>query len=264
MTNWRASKMPASTASTMPPANSHAVRYEQAIDRLQRLVQRLLEKDIPVHPRNECPGRQDRTPVGIFPEIDRLRLHHAGHLGKFGKIGAQSHFGIGMRDQSPSGTNHERIDILADPASIDQRRNELEIDFRDGRSGIAAGMRHRNRHERIRPVEINRRQPDRLALRFLESRIARIIGPACHSGLAARQSELLPALAVEIDQPVDGRHLLKQQRVIRAPLLDCGAAGACRPADLTLDFGDELLNPAGRRLGIRPAWLFTSCSVVSR
>src|ERR1700704_4796097 len=97
-------------------------------------------------------------------------------------------------------------------------------------------MRHRNRHEGIRSVEVDGREPDRATLRCLEPRVTRVIDIACNNHLAAGEPQLLLARAVELNDPVDGGYLLKEQGVVRPPLIEgCGAGPRC-PADLALDF----------------------------
>jgi hypothetical protein len=59
---------------------------------------------------------------------------------------------------------------------------------------------------------------------------------------------LLLAGAVQLDQPVDGWHLLEQQRIIRLALFEGGCARPRSPADLAFHFRDILLDPASGRL----------------
>ena len=111
-------------------------------------------------------------------------------------------------------------------------------------------MPHRNRQIGIRPIEIDRRHPDRQIAGLGESRITGIVDAASEHELRARQPQLLPARTVELHEPIDGRYLLEQQRIVRAALLDGGCAGARRPADLALDFRQVLLDAPRRRLGL--------------
>ncbi len=219
---------------TMPSASSHAGPEQQAVDRLQRLAQRLLEEDVPVQPAG--PRRaavSTERPSGSRPERDRLGLahDHGGHLRKLGEIVPSAAIGVGMREQPAARSDDVGLGALADLAAGRERRQELEIDLGDGRAGVAAGMRHRDRHERLEPVEIDRRQPDRLGRRFREARIAANSRCRCSTTTSpARQSQLLLAGAIEMNDPVDRRHLLQQQRVVGAPLLHRGRRSRASPS----------------------------------
>ena len=83
-------------------------------------------------------------------------------------------------------------------------------------------------------------------MRCLEPRVARVIDIACNDDLAAREPQLLFARPIELNDPVDGGNLLKEQGVIRAPLLDGRGTCTRSPADLTLDFRHRLLDSARR------------------
>ena len=60
------------------------------------------------------------------------------------------------------------------------------------------------------------------------------------------------ALAVELDQLGDRRHLALQSAIVEAALIDRrgGPLRRRRPADLLLDLGDELFDPLRRRIGL--------------
>ena len=89
---------------------------QQAVDRLQRRAQRLLEKHEPVHPRYRRRGGQDRPPIGVLPEFHGLRprLDHGGDLRKLAEIGAQAASGVGMREQPPRRLDDIGVVALAD------------------------------------------------------------------------------------------------------------------------------------------------------
>ncbi len=130
-------------------------------------------------------------------------------------------------------------------------RQELEIDLGDGRAGVSAGMRHRNRHERIQPVEIDRRQPDRLTLRLRES-------VDCRNSRCRWRSRLVARSAVSCSLPLPSSWITRSmagtcwssKRIVRATLLDGGGAGPRRPADLAFDLATRLLDAPRRRLGL--------------
>ena len=107
-------------------------------------------------------------------------------------------------------------------------------------------MTHRDRDERIEPVEVNRRQPNGLTSRLGESGIIGVVDPTVQNELFARQPQLLLARPVEVNDPFNGGHLLKQQRIVRAALVGGGGAGASSPTDLAFDFRQELFDPLGR------------------
>ena len=127
-----------------------------------------------------------------------------------------------MREQPATRSHDKRLVAFADLIRIDESRQKLEIDLGYGRTGVPAGVRHRDGHERIKSVEIDRRQPDGSTLRLGESRIAGVVDLTALDELLARQSQLLPAGPVEMNHPVDGRHLLKQQCIVCATLLGGG------------------------------------------
>ena len=64
---------------------------------------------------------------------------------------------------------------LADLGVAEEIRQEAQIDLGDGDVGIEAGMRHRDRHEGLRAVEINRREADAARDRLGEARVVREI-----------------------------------------------------------------------------------------
>src|SRR5580700_3221883 len=101
-----------------------------------------------------------------------------------------------------------------------------------------------DRHVRLRAAsEINGAEPDLVGHRLREARIARKIAPAADRiRLEARDLELLLAVAVEIGELGDRRHLPEQADEVVALLLERDAApfDARGPADLVLDLGDEL------------------------
>src|SRR5262245_56601658 len=96
-------------------------------------------------------------------------------------------------------------------------------------------MRHCYRKERIKTVKMNRRQPNRLILCFLEFGVVRVIDPACNDELSAGEPQLLFPSAIKINQTVDCGHLLKELSVVRTTLFNCGGTGSRGPANLSFD-----------------------------
>ena len=143
---------------------------------------------------------------------------------------------------------------LADLDRGDDVPDQLEIDLGDRDPGIAAALRHRHRHVGLGFLaEIDRAEPHLLGERLGKAGIGRVIGAA--AGHIHRQTgdlELLVALAVELDQLGDRRHLPLQSAEVEAALLDRrgGPLRRRRPADLPFDLGDELLDALRRRIGL--------------
>ena len=142
----------------MPSASSQPVRYSRLVDRLQRLTQRLVEEDVPFQPRNLRPGGQDRTSVEVLSEGGRLglRVDHGGHLRKLREIAPQTALGVRVGEQPAGWPDHVGFVTLADLNLVHEDRQELEVDLGDGRTGVLTGMRHRDRHERVEPVKVDR------------------------------------------------------------------------------------------------------------
>src|SRR5262249_59954763 len=103
-----------------------------------------------------------------------------------------------------------------------------------GRASIPARVPHRDGDERIKSVEVNRRQPNGLTSRLGESGIIGVVDSAVRNKLFARQPQLLLALPVEVNHPFNGGHLLKQQSIIRAAPGRWGRAGRRGPPQLTV------------------------------
>ena len=159
-----------------------------------------------------------------------------------------------MRDQPALVVDDIGVAGLADLDRGDDVPDQLEIDLGDGDAGVAAALRHRHRHVGLGVLaEIDRSEPHLLGERLGKAGIGRVIGAAAdHIHRQTGHFELLVALAVELAELGDRRHLPLQSAEVEAALLDrCrGPLRRRRPADLLLDLGDELLDALRRRLGL--------------
>ena len=79
--------------------------------------------------------------------------------------------------------------------------------------------------------------------------IAGVIDPALDNHFGPGKPQLLLARAIELDDTIDRRYLLKQQCIVGPPLVQGGGACPRCPADLAFDLRHRLLDPTRRRLG---------------
>jgi hypothetical protein len=226
--------------------------------RLLRLRQRQLDEHQPVQRRNRRIGGQDRR-TGAIRGIDRgglvARRYEGGRdLREAAHVRAAQHQrDVGMRHQPAHAVDDIGVAVLADLDLGDHVQDQLEIDLRDG-DAAAAAMRHRHGEIGLALLaEIDRPEIDLVGLGLDEGRLGRTVGAAAdHVHAEARHAELLAAVAVELHQLGDGRHLTQQTDIIEAPLFGRQRVelSVGHPADLVLDPAHEGFDPLRRRLGL--------------
>ncbi len=159
-----------------------------------------------------------------------------------------------MRDQPAVTVDDIGVAALADLDRGDDIPDQLQIDLGGCDAGVAAALRHGHRHVGLGFLaEINRAEPYFLGQRLFKPGIGRVIGTAAdHVHRQTRDLELLVALAVELDQLGDRRHLPLQPAVVEAALIDRrrGPLRRRRPTDLLFDLGDKLFDVLRRRVGL--------------
>ena len=129
-------------------------------DRRQRLRRRLFEQHDPAELRHRAGGGQHRIaverrcprparrPSGADQRRDLRQLRQV--LADLGPLrGARQHLAARI--------DHIGEGRLADLGVAEEIRQEAQVDLGDGDAGVEAGMRHRDRHEGLRAVEIGRR-----------------------------------------------------------------------------------------------------------
>ena len=148
-----------------------------------------------------------------------------------------------MRDSEcisrrPRRSDHIGVARLADLRAADQLAQEREVDFRHRDAGVAAGMRHGDRHERLAvAAKIGRAEPHAARRRLGEARDRANSRCRRRHDAPARHAEPLAPAAIDVGELVERRHLLQDERVVAAVLLHRAGARARRPADLALDLG---------------------------
>ena len=228
------------------------------VKRGEGLGERLLDEDEPAEVRDRGTGAQHRGGrrgcARAATAVARARAR-GRDLGQLAEVGvAQHEADVRVRDQPAAAVDHIGIALLADLEGCHHVPDQLEIDLGHGDAGIAPAAGQRDRHVGLGLLaEIDRAEIDVLGECFGEARVARVVGAAAdHVHGEARDLELLLALAVELDELGDRRHLAQEAHVVVAALLDRGQRPLRegRPADLLLDLGDELLDALGRGLGL--------------
>ena len=156
-----------------------------------------------------------------------------------------------MGDEPPPPIHHIGVAALADLQRRDDVPDQLQIDLGDSDAGVAAVARHCQCHIRLGFLaEIDRAEPDAVCLGFDEGRALREIRLAADRvHRQARHFELLLALAVELREFGDRRHLTPQANIILAALVERPRRPLRMrgPADLALDLLDKLCDALRRR-----------------
>ena len=110
-------------------------------------------------------------------------------------------------------------------------------------------MRHGDRHERPIVAEIGRRKAGAAGAGFDEAGVAgEAQRAAVGDAVPARQPQRLAALAADLGNLGDPRHLVQQLLIVGLALLERVGGGARHPADLPLEVGHRLLDPPRGRL----------------
>ena len=178
-----------------------------------------------------------------------LHLHELRHVGV-----AQHQADVGMRDQPPLRAHDIGVAVLADLDLGDHVPDQLQIDLGDADAGVLAGAGQRQRHIGLGlPAEIDRAVIDLVGDGLGEFRVLGEIEAAVDDVHGeARDPQPLLAGRVDLGELGDGRHLPQQpQRVEPAVLQRARRPGQLRgPAELALDFLDELADLGRRRLGL--------------
>ena len=219
-------------------------------DRRQRQRGRLLVEHQPAEFRNGVGCGQHRLAAGVGAGSLRLavRLDQCGDLRQRGHI--PGHLGAlgGARQHLAALVDHIGGRDLADLGIAEEIRQETQIDFGDGDTGVDARMRQRDRHIGPAFPEIGRGQVDAPADAFDKSNIAGKILAAVHRNRAAGQAKQLLAAPAQPGELADRRHLVQQLGKVGAVLVHRVGAGAGHPAHLALEVGDRLLDPPRGRL----------------
>ena len=216
----------------------------EPVERRSRRVCRQHAVASPV-PRNLC-----------LLEAGRSRLRACRpHLGELREVGiAQDQTDLGMGNQPALRIDDIGAAVAADPDLIDDVPDVREIDLGHADAGIAARPRHRESHERLGAApEIDRPVEHLVGDSGLEFVLRRKIGIAADlvHGLP-RNAQPFPPFAIEQGQLRNCRNLAQQSAAVEFTLLGCRRfpRQVGRPAELTLDFPDELRDLGGRRNGL--------------
>ena len=156
-----------------------------------------------------------------------------------------------MRDQVAVGVHDVGVAGLADLDLRDHVPDELEVDLRHRHPGLVAAAAQRDGDVRLGLLaEVDEAEVGLALLGIAEARVLGEIRPAAHHVHGeAGDAELLLPRRVDVADLGDRRHLAEEAEVVSAPLLH-GRRGSHdgrlgRPADLALDFLDELLDAGG-------------------
>ena len=194
-------------------------------ERLERLLQRLLDEDDPAQRRDRRVRGEDLAALGIAGD---RHLGAAGgqrglHLGEIRQRGLLQHEAdVGMRDEGPVAIDRVGQTRLADLDLGDDLPDELQIDL--GHRHAAAALRHGDGHVRLGLLaEVHRAEVRAAGLGLAELRVLRIVDPAVdHVHGQPRHAQALETLGVEMAQLGDGQQLLQEPDGVHAALLGGG------------------------------------------
>ena len=179
---------------------------QEAVDRRDRLVERLLEQHEQIDARNRGSPDQHLMPAGIFADRGRLGAdNHRGDLGQAGEIGPDPPVGVGTREQAAVRSHDIGISEPAGVSRGDEIGEEFQVELGDGDAGIAPWMGHGEHHVGHVAAKAYRRPPAAAGDRLGKAGITGIVGAAAQRDIETRHPQLLAAIAVELGKFVDGR-----------------------------------------------------------
>ena len=224
--------------------------HQLVADRRQRLRGRLLEEHVPAELRHLGRGGQHGIAARVLAGSprDAVRRHHGRDLRQRCEVPADLGALRGVRQHLALAVDDIGLGRLADLGVAQEVVEEGEVDFGDGDAGIVAGMRQRERHEGTLLPKMGRGKADAPRQRLGEAEVAGEIRIAADRDGLPRQPQRFAALAVDLGQLVDRRHLVEQLGIVGAALLGGGGGGAGDPADLPIEVGHRLLDALGGRL----------------
>ena len=219
---------------------------------------RRLDKNQPAERRDLRIGGQHPVAgdiLGFLHRFARTGRTGAADLRQLRHVGiAQHQADVGMRDQAAVGIDYKGTAALADLDLRHHVPDQLEIDLGDAHPGIAPRAGEGERHIGLGlAAEIDRPVIDFVRHGLGEFRLGRIVDAAAdHVHGEPRDAQLLVAGGVDLGELGDGRHLPQQSQRVEATLIKRGIRPRqlCRPADLAVDLGDELLDFRSGALGL--------------